>query len=79
MAFRKSTFSSGTNHCVEVDREFRLSSFTAPSGTCVAVSRGDGDTVTMLRNSKRPLEGCAHFTEDEWQAFLSGVKAGEFD
>lgn len=79
MAFRKSTHSSGTNHCVEVDREFRLSSHTADSGTCVAVARGGVGEVTAVRNSKDPDGPCVHFTNDEWLAFVKGVKDNEFD
>ena len=32
-----------------------------------------------MRNSKRPLDAVAVFTRSEIDAFLQGVKAGEFD
>lgn len=43
---------------------------------CVEVARQDNETV-LIRHSKRyiPLP----FTNDEWNAFLEGVKNGDFD
>jgi hypothetical protein len=47
------------------------------SYACVDVSRDEGDVV--IRHSA-DLEGTAlHFTRAEFEAFLLGVKAGEFD
>lgn len=77
--FKISSFSGTGGSCVAVDREFKVSTFTADSGTCVAVARGEGDTVTAVRNSNDPEGPCVHFTEAEWQPFIAGVKAGEFD
>lgn len=39
------------------------------------------DSVAVfVRNSRRPVPGeMLSFTRDEWQAFIDGVKAGEFD
>ncbi|MCA2182457.1 DUF397 domain-containing protein [Nonomuraea glycinis] len=31
------------------------------------------------RNSKRPESGLVEYTRDEWDAFIAGVKDGEFD
>lgn len=33
---------------------------------------------SSIRNSKNP-EASVFFDEDEWQVFIAGVKAGEFD
>lgn len=50
------------------------------SGQCVEVDvlHIDGERRAMVRNS-----GFAHFTSifgrEEWEAFIKGVKAGEFD
>jgi hypothetical protein len=32
-----------------------------------------------VRDSKNPTGPLLRFTADEWQAFLDGVQAGEFD
>jgi hypothetical protein len=54
---------------------WRKSSFCA-SGECVEVAQQKGKIV--LRDSDEP-RGSVHYTAEEWQAFLRGVKAGEFD
>lgn len=46
------------------------------AGTCVEAHIGS-DTV-LVRDSKQPERELA-FDHDEWQAFVAGVKAGEFD
>lgn len=55
--------------------EFRVSSFCHLSG-CVSVARG-GDVV-LVRHSDWPGAVLA-FSVEEWEAFLLGVKDGEFD
>jgi|tagenome__1003787_1003787.scaffolds.fasta_scaffold20975652_2 hypothetical protein len=57
------------------DLGFRRASFCGSSG-CVEVAF-DGDLVA-LRDSKRADSPVLVFDSEEWQAFLSGVKAGEF-
>jgi hypothetical protein len=74
--WKKSTFSGGAGMCVEV---FRKSSFSQVNGSCVDVARGDAEAVTKVRHSQRPDAEVIEYTEPEWQAFISGVKAGEFD
>jgi hypothetical protein len=45
---------------------------------CVAVAfLGDG--ATAVRDSKNPAGPALVFTRDEWDAFVGGVKDGEFD
>lgn len=54
------------------------SSFCNPCcGNCVEV-RASGPDIEV-RDSKNPEAGALTFTEDEWTAFVAGVKAGEFD
>lgn len=48
------------------------------NATCVEVTDLDNGGV-LLRDSKHPEIEPLMFTEDEWDAFLAGVKAGEFD
>jgi hypothetical protein len=52
------------------------SSFCA-SGECVEVAEQDG--MIMLRDSKDPRGGMLRYTTEEWQSFVHGIKAGEFD
>lgn len=44
-----------------------------------AVEVGFTDAVILVRNSAQPTEVPLVLTQDEWVAFLDGVKAGEFD
>ncbi|MGH3437793.1 MAG: DUF397 domain-containing protein [Sciscionella sp.] len=61
---------------------WRKSSFSGGGGT------GGGDCVESalladgrigVRNSKRPSAGTVFFTRAEMDAWIEGVKAGEFD
>ena len=56
---------------------FRTSSFSGGSG-CVEV-RLLPDGRIALRDSKDTSLPPHHFTSTEWNAFLAGVRAGEFD
>lgn len=57
--------------------EWRKSSFSGEQTNCVEFRRtGDG---VQVRNSKRPDAGTIDYTTSEWQAFIAGVKNGEFD
>jgi Domain of unknown function (DUF397) len=47
------------------------------TGNCVEVGRA-GDSI-LVRNSKSPLGSQLAFTTSEWEAFLTGARAGEFD
>jgi Domain of unknown function (DUF397) len=52
----------------------RTSSFCS-DGSCVGVALG-ADEVRVVDTK---TEGALSFTAEEWQAFVAGVKAGEFD
>lgn len=56
---------------------WRKSSYSHQETACVEFRRVD-DGVEV-RNSKRPDAGTIHYTDSEWQAFIAGVKNGEFD
>jgi hypothetical protein len=47
------------------------------SGNCVEVRVGNG--VALVRDTKNRNGGVLQFDADEWTAFVSGVKRGEFD
>ena len=57
--------------------EFRVSSFCS-FGNCVEVGR-TSDGLVLVRDTKDPAQEALSFTDDEWAAFVAGVKAGEFD
>ncbi|MGW3361494.1 DUF397 domain-containing protein [Streptosporangium canum] len=47
-------------------------------GNCVEVAALSGG-CRGIRDSKNPLGPALVFTPDEWNAFVGGVKNGEFD
>jgi hypothetical protein len=59
--------------------EFRKSKFSINNGACVEVGFVD-DSVpqVMVRDSKHRGGPVLQFTQPEWDAFLKGVRAGEF-
>jgi hypothetical protein len=57
--------------------DFRVSSFCS-FGSCVEVGRSPDGTV-LVRDTKDSSRHALTFTNDEWDAFVAGVKAGEFD
>lgn len=58
---------------------WRTSSFSGANGSCVEVaSHPNGDHA--VRDTKDHGTGATmRFTATTWQAFIAGVKAGEFD
>jgi hypothetical protein len=56
--------------------EFRKSSFSGANHNCVGVGRRD--EAILVTNTKGG-QSAVSFTNDEWKAFVAGVKAGEFD
>ena len=57
--------------------EFRVSSFCS-FGNCVEVGRSS-DGLVLVRHTKDRTQEALSFTDEEWAAFVAGVKAGEFD
>ena len=69
--WRKSTFSGDNGgNCVEVAELTSGLESTRP---------GHDDTLIAVRDSKDPDGPKLLFTPAEWDAFLNGVKANEFD
>jgi hypothetical protein len=54
------------------------SSLSAYNGNCVEVA-GLADDRIRVRDSKNPRGGVLNFTPAEWDAFVGGVRNGEFD
>ena len=59
------------------DARFFKSSRCKDGGVCVEVAM-DEDSVAV-RDSKDPHGGILVFDQREWNAFIEGVKRGEFD
>lgn len=57
---------------------WRTSSFSGNNGTCVEVAAIPGGHIAV-RNSKHPTDGMILFTHAELNAWINGIKAGEFD
>jgi hypothetical protein len=58
--------------------QYRKSSFCGHPGCVEVAALGDTAGVT-LRDSKDASSPELTFTVQEWEAFVAGVKAGEFD
>jgi hypothetical protein len=54
------------------------SSLSTYNGNCVEVAGLTGDTIG-IRDSKHPKGAVLSFTLAEWDAFIGGVRNGEFD
>lgn len=54
------------------------SSLSTYNGNCVEVAGLDDDDI-RVRDSKNPLGAVLNFTPAEWDAFIEGVRKGEFD
>lgn len=59
------------------DRPFKKSTFSSPDGGCVEVGASDG--LIRVRDSKDRSGPMLTFNAHEWDAFLKGARAGEFD
>ncbi|WP_055482708.1 DUF397 domain-containing protein [Sphaerimonospora mesophila] len=59
--------------------QWRKSSYSGSNGgQCVEVAE-NLPGVVAVRDSKDPDGPALVFTPEEWRAFISGVKAGDFD
>jgi Domain of unknown function (DUF397) len=54
------------------------SSLSFANGNCLEVADLGGGAVGVC-NSRDPEGAVLRFTADEWQAFIGGVRNGEFD
>lgn len=59
------------------ENNFKKSSLCHHIIHCVKVAHKDG--TIAIKDSKNPQQGALYFNKGEWEAFVSGVKNGEFD
>lgn len=60
------------------DREFCKSTYSRKPGVhCVEVAQKAG--ITAVRNSNDATKNTVFFTQNEWKAFVAGVKNNEFN
>lgn len=71
----KSSFSAAGN-CLEA--RFKKASFSAHNGGCVEAALSGSGSV-LVRDTKDRSKPAHEYTAGEWDAFVRGVKAGEFD
>jgi len=57
--------------------DYKISSYCS-FGNCVEVGRSPEGAV-LVRDTKDRAQEALAFTDEEWAAFVAGVKAGEFD
>jgi hypothetical protein len=88
--WRKASFSTKNGRdCVEVGVWHKASYSGGNGGGCVEVTatrdtveashKAGEDLLYLLRDSKDPNGPKLAFTTSEWDAFVAGVKDGEFD
>lgn len=58
--------------------QWRTSSYSGGAQQCVEVAQ-TSDGGRLLRDTKDRRGPIHYFTADKWDAFISGVKHGEFD
>ncbi|MGP3920972.1 DUF397 domain-containing protein [Nonomuraea sp. 10N515B] len=59
------------------DATWRTSSFSGNGASCVEVKITP--SVIMVRDTKNRAAATLAFRPDEWEAFLAGVRHGEFN
>jgi hypothetical protein len=57
---------------------WKKSTYSSANGSCVEVAHLQ-DGGVLVRDSKDPDGGVLSYTPPEWDAFVKGVQAGEFD
>jgi hypothetical protein len=78
--WRKSTRSSAQGACVEVATVDTTAPSNASSAPAPGSAHESSDTLRVaVRDSKNPDGPALLFTRREWEAFLGGVRDGQFD
>ena len=88
--WQKASYScSNGGNCVEIGLWYKASYSCSNGGNCVEVTATQDTSVAphksgenvlyLMRDSKDPDGPRLAFTTTEWEAFIAGVKDGEFD
>jgi len=75
--WHKATASNPSGNCLEA--RWMTSSWSNGSGGTNCVEVRLDDDIIEVRDTKNRDGGTLRFTGSEWDAFLAGAKAGEFD
>ncbi|MBA2653817.1 MAG: DUF397 domain-containing protein [Gammaproteobacteria bacterium] len=59
------------------DADFKKSTMCTSCSHCVEVA--NKNDMIAVRDTKDPSQMPLQFNKEEWQAFVAGVKRGEFD
>jgi Domain of unknown function (DUF397) len=74
----KSSYSNSSSNCVEVAGKWHKSSHSNGQASCVEV-RADRPDAVAVRDSKDRGGPELAFAAGAWEAFVRGVKQGQFD
>jgi hypothetical protein len=58
---------------------WQKSSFSGYNGNCFEIARLRGDRIGVRDTKDQGSGPVLVFSQDEWTAFMAGLKAGEFD
>lgn len=61
------------------NRDWHRSSFCGPAGSCVEVAQLPAGGMAVRDSKLGETSPALVFTGEEWQFFIAGVKAGEFE
>ncbi|MGE5290469.1 MAG: DUF397 domain-containing protein [Micromonosporaceae bacterium] len=61
------------------EREGGVEITVTEDAAAVSAHKADAGRLILMRDSNNPDGPVLAFTEDEWRAFIAGVKDGEFD
>ena len=74
---RRHSLHSATDDSDEIDGVVEIT--VTEDAAAVPSHKADAGRLILMRDSKNPDGPVLAFTEDEWRAFIAGVKDGEFD
>jgi len=62
-----------------MNSKFKKASYSQGNGNCVEVAFTPDNNILVRDSKDKDLGPTLLFTSKEWDAFINGVKSGEFD